>query len=263
MGHPMCGDQPWDSWCPVMGQQPVLGRNKLSKWRFIGCSRQGFVHWASYQIRKIEGCACAGNAGNVFPSHRLEREPLVSDPGMSVLLTRGDGENVPGIPAHAQPTILRIWQEANTIADWRVTYSANFGLGLYENCFIPQFFPHHYPLLSPINPHVTESMCRTSVEWTRLSCFIASGHFSNAAAPHTGIKKNTLATEKFRNEFDQNKILMQHQLQKHITISVTSKKILIVIVECSKGASSVAFDIAIDLVTSNSAIATDIHSLNM
>ena len=24
--------------------------------------------WASYQIRKITGCACAGNAGNVFPA---------------------------------------------------------------------------------------------------------------------------------------------------------------------------------------------------
>ena len=24
--------------------------------------------WASCQIRKIEGCACAGNAGNVFPA---------------------------------------------------------------------------------------------------------------------------------------------------------------------------------------------------
>ena len=32
--------------------------------------------WASYQIRKIAGCACAGNAGNVFPP------PLVSDPDM-------------------------------------------------------------------------------------------------------------------------------------------------------------------------------------
>ena len=28
-------------------------------------------------------------------------------------LTRGCGENVPGIPAHAQPTILRSWQEAH------------------------------------------------------------------------------------------------------------------------------------------------------
>ena len=31
--------------------------------------------WASSQIRKIAGCACAGNAGNVFP-------PWVSDPNM-------------------------------------------------------------------------------------------------------------------------------------------------------------------------------------
>ena len=61
--------------------------------------------WASCQIRKIAGCACAGNAGNVFPRHRLQRKPLVSDPGMhhgtcvthvpwcmSGSLTRGGGE---------------------------------------------------------------------------------------------------------------------------------------------------------------------------
>ena len=28
----------------------------------------GHTQWASYQIRKIAGCACAGNAGNVFPA---------------------------------------------------------------------------------------------------------------------------------------------------------------------------------------------------
>ena len=27
--------------------------------------------WASYQIRKIDGCACAGNAGNVSPPTRV------------------------------------------------------------------------------------------------------------------------------------------------------------------------------------------------
>ena len=27
--------------------------------------------WASYLIRKIAGCACAGNAGNVFPAPRV------------------------------------------------------------------------------------------------------------------------------------------------------------------------------------------------
>ena len=84
--------------------------------------------WASYQIRKIAGCACAGNAGNVFPRRRFQRKPLVSDPGMhhgtcvthvpwcmSGSLTCGDGENVPGIPGACAPAILRIWQEAHGI----------------------------------------------------------------------------------------------------------------------------------------------------
>ena len=66
--------------------------------------------WACNQIRKISGCACVGNAGNVFLSHRL-RKPLVNDPGMhngtcvthvprcmSGSLTRDGRENVPGIP---------------------------------------------------------------------------------------------------------------------------------------------------------------------
>ena len=82
--------------------------------------------WASYQIRKIAGCACAGNAGNVFPRRRFQRKLLVSDPGMhhgtcvthvpwcmSGSLTCGDGENVPGIPSACAPAILRIWQEAH------------------------------------------------------------------------------------------------------------------------------------------------------
>ena len=83
--------------------------------------------WASYQIRKIAGCACAGNAGNVFPCRRFQGNPLVSDPGMhhgtcvthvpwcmSGSLTWGDGENVPGIHGACAPAILRIWQEAHT-----------------------------------------------------------------------------------------------------------------------------------------------------
>ena len=84
--------------------------------------------WASYQIRKIAGCACAGNAGNVFPRRRFQRKPLVSDPGMhhgtcvthvpwcmSGLRTRGGGENVPGIPGACAPAISRIWQEAHAM----------------------------------------------------------------------------------------------------------------------------------------------------
>ena len=80
------------------------------------------VSWASYQIRKIAGCACAGNAGNVFTCRRLQRKPVVGDPCMhhgtcvthvpwyvSGSLTRGGGENVPDIPSARAPAILRIW----------------------------------------------------------------------------------------------------------------------------------------------------------
>ena len=82
--------------------------------------------WASYQIRKIAGCACAGNAGNVFPRCRFQKKPLVNDPHMhhgtcvthvpwcmSGSLTCGDGKNVPGIPGACAPAILRIWQGAH------------------------------------------------------------------------------------------------------------------------------------------------------
>ena len=61
-----------------------------------------------------------------FPRYRLQRKPLVSDPGMhhgtcfthvpwymSGSLTRCSGENVPGIPGASQPAIFRIWQEAH------------------------------------------------------------------------------------------------------------------------------------------------------
>ena len=110
-----------------------LGLNVLN---YQNCKYWGFMRaaWASYQIRKIAGCACAGNAGNVFPRRRFQRKPLVSDPGMhhgtcvthvpwcmSGSLTCGDGENVPGIPGACAPAILRIWQEAHaksSLAHW-------------------------------------------------------------------------------------------------------------------------------------------------
>ena len=97
---------------------------RMASWH--GNTLYGVMAWASYQIRKIAGCACAGNAGNVFSRRRFQRKPLVSDPGMhhgtcvthvswcmSGSLTRGDRENVPGIPGACAPTILRIWQEAH------------------------------------------------------------------------------------------------------------------------------------------------------
>ena len=93
---------------------------------FINMTAISFVLWASYQICKIAGCACAGNAGNVSPRRQIQRKLLVSDPGihhgtcvthvpwcMSGSLTHGGGENVPGIPGACASAILRIWQEAH------------------------------------------------------------------------------------------------------------------------------------------------------
>ena len=111
----------------------VTNLAQYSKFSTLICTESKESPWASYQIRQIAGCACAGNAGNVFPRRRFPRKPLVSDPGMhhgtcvthvpwcmSGSLTCDDGENVPGIPGACAPTILRIWQEAHE-ADFVVT----------------------------------------------------------------------------------------------------------------------------------------------
>ena len=96
--------------------------------QIIAWLRVGDKPWASYQIRTIAGCACAGNAGNVFPRRRIQRKTLVSDPVMhhgtcvthvpwcmSGSLTRCGRENVPGILGACAPVILRIWQEAHYV----------------------------------------------------------------------------------------------------------------------------------------------------
>ena len=68
--------------------------------------------WASCQIRKNTGCACAGNAGNVFPRRRFQRKLLYSDPGMHHGTCRDacrdrlpavTGKTFPAFPAHAHP----------------------------------------------------------------------------------------------------------------------------------------------------------------
>ena len=87
---------------------------------------ESLTQWASYQIRKIAGCACSGNAGNVLPRRRLLRRPLLAIP--ACITARASrtcrdacrfrspalaGKNVPGIPGACAPAILRIWQEAH------------------------------------------------------------------------------------------------------------------------------------------------------
>ena len=120
-------------WCYTVCLHPTVQCHSI---KVIQCAHiSGSVHsaqilypWGSYQIRKIAGCVCAGNAGNVFPRRRFQKKPLVSDSGMhhgtcvthvpwcmSGSLTCCDGENVPGIPGACAPAILRIWQEAHSV----------------------------------------------------------------------------------------------------------------------------------------------------
>ena len=88
-----------------------------------------FNPWASCQIRKIAGCACAGNAGNVFPPPARVSDPdmhhgrcvthvpwcMQGSPYLRFPLKSVMGKTCPAFPAHAQPAILRIWQEAHFI----------------------------------------------------------------------------------------------------------------------------------------------------
>ena len=119
------------------------------------------MQWASYQIRKIAGCACAGNAGNVFPRRRFQMKPLVSDPGMhhgtcvthvpwcmSGSLTCGDAENIPGIPGACAPAILRIWQEA---------HSVHYGHGRITKMISCKVTPHHFSGLVELNISLNHS----------------------------------------------------------------------------------------------------------
>ena len=98
---------------------PVLWRHQTARhWRHfqrlflharIGVSTSWYRPRAPYQIRKIAGCTCAGNAGNVFSNIDSKWKPLISDIGMhhdtcvthvprcmSGSLIRGGRENIPG-----------------------------------------------------------------------------------------------------------------------------------------------------------------------
>ena len=84
---------------------------------------------------KLRAAHAPGMPRMFFPTRRLQRKPLVSDPGMhhgtcvthvlwcmSGSLICGGGENVPDIPGACAPAILRIWQEAHG----RIRYTWEF-----------------------------------------------------------------------------------------------------------------------------------------
>ena len=83
--------------------------------------------WASYQIRKIAGVHAPGMPRTFFPQvsdpdmHHgtcVKDVPLCmpGSPTSGFLWNRRRGKTFPTFPAHAQPAILRIWQEANESA---------------------------------------------------------------------------------------------------------------------------------------------------
>ena len=67
--------------------------------------------WACYQLRKIKGCACAGNARNVFPatgfvskrSRQTSRHMRDTRALMHVRIA--NPKTFPALPAHEQPAI--------------------------------------------------------------------------------------------------------------------------------------------------------------
>ena len=78
--------------------------------------------WDSCQICTLAGCACAGNAGNVFPATNFKGNRQLAIPACITArasrtcrhacrdrLPAVEGKTFPAIPAHAQPAILRIW----------------------------------------------------------------------------------------------------------------------------------------------------------
>ena len=99
--------------------------------------------WASYQIRIIAGAHAPGMPGTFSPP------PRVSDPDMhhgtcvthvpwcmpgsltsSFLWSWWRGKTFPAFPAHAQPAILRIWQEAHVLRCHGVQWVADQICGL-------------------------------------------------------------------------------------------------------------------------------------
>ena len=62
-------------WCATLKKDPIWDASQwmsfteqLAMWMKTHLAFQSVAVWASCQIRKILGCACAGNAGNVFPA---------------------------------------------------------------------------------------------------------------------------------------------------------------------------------------------------
>ena len=97
----------------------IMARNcHLTSYNMVVIDFNDITPWASCQIRKIAGCACAGNAGNVFPSTDFKVYWLLAIPACITArasstcrdacrdrLPAVTGKTFPAFPAHAHPQI--------------------------------------------------------------------------------------------------------------------------------------------------------------
>ena len=102
-------------------------RTCLSHKSSFGSSYSEKAWWASYQMHKIAGCACAGKD---FSATNSKGNPQLATPAcitarasllrharavMHIWIAKPAvrGETFPAFPVHAQPTILRVWHESH------------------------------------------------------------------------------------------------------------------------------------------------------
>ena len=144
-------------------KRDIIGNNSCITTQLCRITCRNTCPWVSYQIRKIAGCACTGNAGNVFPAIDFKGNRKLAIPACITERAsrtcrdacRDRLSPVAGktFPAHAHPTILRIWQEAHCqiisepVLFLCTVYAERFmgwsiGLIATLHCFHKQFYQH-------------------------------------------------------------------------------------------------------------------------
>ena len=94
--------------------------------------------WASYQIRQIAGCACAGNAGNVFPAGNFQGNRLISYHGVRQARAM----------VHAGIANLR-WRGKRTRRSRRMRKPQFYASGKRPIEVITEGYTHHFQSITP------------------------------------------------------------------------------------------------------------------
>ena len=103
--------------------------------------------WASYQIRKIAGCACTGNAGNVSPATNFKGNRLLAIPACITArlwrtcrdacrdsLPAVTGKTFPAFPAHAYPQFCVSDKRPMEAVLWMRPHKSIFTIHSREMC---------------------------------------------------------------------------------------------------------------------------------